>query len=153
MKFEELHLEVAVNRAGVGGDPITDAQRQQLVRKVFTAWLNLFGDSYFPFSVDDVAKAAVRVRKRGKDRVQAWQIAVAHNQWECFWKCRGKGPCSDEVEAGHVIARSGGGGDLTIENGMIECRAHNNQRRAKSIEAYLASTDVTTNQNVDVLRA
>ena len=40
-------------------------------------------------------------------------------------------------------ARANGAGDLTIENAMIECRAHNNQRRARSIEDYLSSEDVT----------
>lgn len=73
-------------------------------------------------------------------RIKA-QIAAAHG-YECFWKHRGKGPCSDEAEAGHVVPRAAGA-ELTVENGMIECRAHNNQRRERSIEDYLTSGDVT----------
>ena len=143
MKFNELRLEVAVNRADVSGDPVSTKQRKKLAYAVFHAWLELFQDTYFPFTLDDVVRAAVRVRKRGKERVAAWQIAVAHNQWCCFWASRDKGPCSDEVEAGHVVARANGGGLLSVENGMIECRAHNNQRRDMSIEDYLASTKKT----------
>ncbi len=47
-----------------------------------------------------------------------------------------------EVEAGHVVQRCKGG-PLTVENGQIECRAHNNQRREMSIEDYLKSTMTT----------
>jgi len=143
MKFAELRLELAINRAAFAGDPITDSQRTNLAVNVFVAWVHLFGDSFFPFTIEEVVQASVRVRKRGKGRAHAWQIAAAHNQWECFWKHRNKGPCSDEVEAGHVIAKAHGGGDLTIANGVIECRAHNNQRRARTVEEYLASEDRT----------
>jgi hypothetical protein len=143
MKFAELHLELAVSRAGMSGDPVTDEQRRQLAVAVMKTWVDLFGDSFFSFTLEEVAQAAVRVRKRGKSKVAAWQIAEAHNQWDCFWKNRNKGPCSDEVEAGHVVARAHGGGDLTIENGMIECRAHNNQRRTRTIEQYMDSDDCT----------
>ena len=70
------------------------------------------------------------------------EIAAAYG-YECFWKHRGKGPCCDEVEGGHVIPRCAGA-DLTVANGMIECRAHNNQRREHSIEDYLASGELTS---------
>jgi hypothetical protein len=42
------------------------------------------------------------------------------------------------------------GGLLTVENGQIECRAHNNQRREMSIEDYLLSSITTDSRAVPV---
>jgi hypothetical protein len=142
MRFSELQLEVAISKADIHFDPLRDEQRTELARRVFSTWLDLFDSSMFPFDIGEIASATVRVRK-ASSKVRPFEIAIHHDQWRCFWHNRGKGLCSDEVEAGHIIARSKGGGDLTIENAMIECRAHNNQRRDRSIEDYLASEDVT----------
>jgi hypothetical protein len=35
------------------------------------------------------------------------------------------------------------GGDISVANCQIECRAHNNQRRERTIEEYLTSSDTT----------
>lgn len=95
----------------------------------------------FPFTIDDIERWSITLRKNTDAKVKV-DIALAHGT-ECYFKRRGKGPCSEEVEAGHIVQRCKGG-PLTVENGQIECRAHNNQRREMAIEDYLKS-DLTTN--------
>lgn len=140
MKFEELKLLVAIDRMKPKGDPISDLARLRLameVRNEYAAWTR---DVFFPWSVSEVIQLCVSYRKQIATRVKA-EIAAAHG-CGCFWTHRGKGPCSDEAEGGHIVPRCSGA-ELTVANGMIECRAHNNQRRERSIEEYLTSSDVT----------
>lgn len=141
MTFDELVLLMAIRQLPERwGDLPTDAQRHEFARQVAGRYAIVTGDVMFPFSVDDVVGLGMSLRKNKANRVKA-DIAIAHGA-KCFWQHRGKGPCSNEAEAGHVIARCNNG-ELTVENGMIECRAHNNQRREMTIERYLAS-DLTT---------
>lgn len=140
MRFDELKLLMAINSARPKGDPISDDARIITAIDVRDEFTELFGDVLFPWTTSMVMEVFVNWRKQPSTRLKA-AIAAAHG-CECFWRDRGKGPCSDEVEAGHVIPRCAGA-ELSVANGMIECRAHNNQRRERSIEDYLTSGDMT----------
>lgn len=144
MTESELHLCCAIRLADLGGgDRPTADLRKRAAIAVFGEWLNLTGDSLFPFTIDDIEKWSIRLRKNGDTKTKV-DIALAHGT-SCYFKNRGKGPCSEEVEAGHILQRCKGG-PLSVENGQIECRAHNNQRREMSIEDYMKSnmrTDVS----------
>lgn len=141
MTENELHLCCAIRRADLGsGDRPTSRQRMQAALAVLSEWVDMTGDTLFPFTIDDIETWSIRLRKSDDAKVKV-AIALAHGT-ECYFKHRGKGPCSAEVEAGHVVQRCKGG-PLTVENGQIECRAHNNQRREMSIEDYLKSDKTT----------
>ena len=141
MTENELHLCCAIRLADLGGgDRPTSDQRKRAALAVIAEWLSLTGDSLFPFTIDDIERWSITLRKSGDAKIKV-DIALAHGS-ECYFKGRGKGPCSAEVEAGHVVQRCKGG-PLTVENGQIECRAHNNQRREMSIEDYMKSSLVT----------
>jgi hypothetical protein len=141
MTRDELHLCCAIRRANLGGgDRPTSDQRQRAAISVFIEWVGLTGDSHFPFSIDDVEQWSIRLRKSTDAKTKV-DIALTHGT-SCYFENRGKGPCSIDVEAGHILQRCNGG-PLSVENGQIECRAHNNQRREMSIEDYMKS-DLTT---------
>jgi hypothetical protein len=124
-----------------GGDRPTSDQRRRAVIAVFTEWVNLAGDAVFPFTIDDVEKWSITLRKSPDAKTKV-DIALAKGK-ECYFKHCNKGPCSEEIEAGHIVPRCKGGA-LSVANGQIECRAHNNQRREMSIEDYMKSP-MTTN--------
>ena len=141
MTENELHLCCAIRLADLGGgDRPTSDQRRRAALAVMCEWLSLTGDSLFPFTIDDIERWSIALRKSSDAKIKV-DIALAHGT-ECYFKGGGKGPCSGEVEAGHVVQRCKGG-PLSVENGQIECRAHNNQRREMSIEDYMKS-DLTT---------
>lgn len=142
MTFQELELLVAIQGVPhLGRDRVTHQERLDFAKRVHGEWCLRTGDVLFPFTVDDVHRLAMSLRKNRSTRTKA-EIAAAHGT-ACFWRHRGKGPCSDEAEAGHVVARCEGA-ELTVANGMIECRAHNNQRRDMTIEEYLLSNQNAT---------
>jgi hypothetical protein len=137
MTEAELHLCCAIRRADLGGgDRPTSHQRRRAALSVVAEWIDMTGDTMFPFTIDDIERWSLNLRKQRDVQVKV-DIALAHGT-ECYFKHRGKGPCSVDVEAGHVVQRSKGG-PLSVENGQIECRAHNNQRRDMAIEEYLKS--------------
>ena len=141
MTTNELHLCCAIRLANLGGGdrPSSDKRRRAAIA-VMAEWLTLTGDSFFPFTIDDIESSSILFRKSGDAKIKV-DIALKH--WaECYFKSRGKGPCSEDIEAGHVVQRSKGG-PLSVENGQIECRSHNNQRRAMSIEDYMKSNLTT----------
>lgn len=141
MTENELHLCCAIKLADLGGaDRPTSDQRKRAAIAVLIEWVALTNDTVFPFSIDDIERWSQSLRKNTSTKIKV-DIALAHGT-KCYFKGRGKGPCSDEVEAGHVVQRCKGG-PLSVENGQIECRAHNNQRREMSIEEYMSS-DLTT---------
>jgi hypothetical protein len=141
MTENELHLCCAIRLADLGGgDRPTSDQRKRAALAVVAEWIALTGDSLFPFTIDDIERWSIALRKSADAKIKV-DIALAHGT-ECYFKHRGKGPCSAEVEAGHVVPRCKGG-PLTVENGQIECRAHNNQRREISIEDYMKSSMTT----------
>jgi len=137
----ELHLCCAIRLAKLGGrDRPTTSQRMNAALAVMTEWLTLTGDSFFPFTIDDIERLSILLRKNSDAKIKV-DIALKHGA-ECYFKSRGKGPCSEDIEAGHIVQRSTGG-PLNVENGQIECRSHNNQRRAMSIEDYMKSSATT----------
>lgn len=137
MTENELHLCCAIRSADLGGgDRPTSEQRRHAAAAVLSEWLNLTGDTLFPFTIDDIERWSITIRKSVDAKIKV-DIALAHGT-ECYFKQRGKGPCSADVEAGHIIQHCKGG-LLTVENGQIECRAHNNQRREMAIEDYMKS--------------
>lgn len=141
MTEKELHLCCAIRRADLGGgDRPTSEQRRRAASAVVSEWLNLTGDTLFPFTIDDIERWSMALRKSSDAKIKV-NIALAHGT-ECYFRGRGKGPCSEDVEAGHIVQRCKGG-PLTVENGQIECRAHNNQRRDMSIEDYIKSAMTT----------
>jgi hypothetical protein len=137
MTRNDLHLCCAIRKADLGGgDRPTSGQRQRAAILVVTEWIALTGCSYFPFTIDDIERWSIALRKSNDTKVKV-DIALAHGL-SCYFENRGKGPCSAEVEGGHILQRCKGG-PLSVENGQIECWAHNNQRREMSIEDYLKS--------------
>ena len=137
MKFDELKLLVAINRLKPKGDPVTDEARWKFAIRIRDTYTTLYGEIAFPWSVSEVIALAVSWRKHAATKMKA-EVANVHG-YKCFWTNRNKGPCWEEVEGGHVVARANGGGDLSVVNGRIEWRTHNNQRRARNIDAYLMS--------------
>jgi hypothetical protein len=141
MTENELHLCCAIRLADLGGgDRPTSDQRRRAALSVVAEWINLTGDSMFPFTIDDIERWSIALRKSSDAKIKV-DIALAKGT-ECYFKHNGKGPCSPEIEAGHIVPRCKGGA-LSVANGQIECRAHNNQRREMSIEAYMASSLTT----------
>jgi len=140
MKFKDLKLLVAIRGLETGRDPQSEHNRLEFARTVQHEYADLYRDTCFPWTVNEVCEIAAQLRKNTNNKLKA-DIASAHG-YKCFWSSRAKGPCSDDVEAGHVIAAKTGA-PLSVENGMIECRSHNNQRRDRTIEDYLKSDDVT----------
>lgn len=139
MTFDELHLACAIEgvRSRWGGRELhTKARRLQLAKLVFEEWVLLYGDTCFPFTVDKIAEMYTNRRKKGYCEPSVAEIAKAHGQFKCFWEKRGKGACSDDAEAGHIMPRANGHA-LTIENGIVECGRHNRERKTQSIEQYL----------------
>lgn len=141
MTFDELVLSMAIQKAGRCPDtPRTNEQRMRLAIRVFNEWIRLQGDSVFPFTVDQIVECDARIRKNLDTRTK---IEVAHKHGaRCFWEGRGKGPCCNTVECGHLWQNSKGG-PMSVANCVIECRSHNNQRRAMGVEEYIRS-ELTT---------
>jgi len=137
MTESELHLCCAIRLADLGGgDRPTSDQRRRAALAVMAEWMSLTSDSLFPFTIDDIERWSIALRKSSDAKVKV-DVALAFGP-RCFWNGRGRGPCSPEVEVGHLWQRCKGG-PLTVENCHIECRAHNNQRREMSIEDYIKS--------------
>lgn len=137
MTFDELRLLTAIRMlGGTWGDMPTDQMRREFASQVAAQHAAMTGDVRFPWSIDDVIKLALSLRKQIDTRTKA-DIAIQHGV-KCFWEGRGKGACTDEAEAGHLVPKCRGG-QLTVENAVIECRGHNNQRREMTIEEYLLS--------------
>jgi len=142
MTFDELKLLVAVNESSPGGvERYRQSEMLAFSKQVAAMYADLFMDVRFPFRVDDVIGMSNKWRKNTGTRVKA-EIAMQHGAFSCFWKCRNKGPCCNEVEAGHLIPKCKGG-PLSVENCIVECRSHNNQRSAMTIEEYLKSEKTT----------
>ena len=138
MTFDELTLCIAIENAGRSSDtPRTQRQRVELAGRVFPEYLSLTGDSVFPFTIDDIVRWDTNIRKNKDTRTKV-EVAETHGR-SCFWVNRGKGPCCETAECGHILQNCKGG-PMSVENCMIECRAHNNQRREMSVEAYMKSS-------------
>lgn len=142
MNHSELMLCVAITRAGLGGtDRSSHRRRLDDASAVMVEWLESVEDSRFPFTIDEIDSWRINLRKRPENRIKV-EIALAHGA-QCYWRHRGKGPCSTEIHAGHVVPRSKGHA-LTVANGQIECEWHNVQRQEMSIEEYLMDTTKNT---------
>jgi hypothetical protein len=139
MTFTELKLQCAIYqmRKHLGSrDYVTSDSRMAMAVIVRDAYTRLIGDVLFPFTIDDVSRAYMRHRK-GKQTKACASTALIHQQFNCFWENRGKGPCSDEVHFGHIVANSIGG-EATSQNGLIECSRHNCSRGILTIEEYMS---------------
>jgi hypothetical protein len=140
MNTSELKLCIAIRKANLGGgDRPTGQQRIDAARRVMVSYLTTFEDSMFPYCMDEIELWSLAIRKNSDTKAKV-EIAIAHG-WRCFWYGRECGDCSDEIELGHIIAKTHGG-QVSIANCWIECRAHNNDRREVSIESYLTSKSV-----------
>jgi len=137
MTFSQLKLCMAIEQAGRCSDtPRAHRDRINLVTRVFPEWVEISGDSEFPFSVDEVVDWDSKLRKSKPTRIK---VDVAKNHGvHCFWNGRNKGPCSHEAECGHLVPNCEGG-PLEVANCVIECRSHNNQRREMTVEQYISS--------------
>lgn len=137
MTFSELKLCMAIHQAKLGGgDRVTRQERMEAAALVMVRYLACFDASYFPYTLDDIDKWRLAIRKKRDTRIKM-EVALCHGH-HCFWEGRGKGPCCDDAECGHIVARCAGG-ELSVENCVIECRSHNNQRRERPIAEYLQS--------------
>ena len=144
MTFAQLKLHCAIFKARPiikSREYITHSRRLWMAMQVRDAWTELFGDVCFPFNLDDVAEAYINHRK-SRDRIipTIAEIALTHGMFQCFWKNRNVGQCSDNLDGAHVISRAAGAGPLTVANGIIECSFHNRSRGVLSIEEYLSKT-------------
>lgn len=139
MTFSELNLVIAIKRLNCGSRDY-NSQRERLIFaiRVQSEYCRIRGETVFPFTVDDVHAAYLKLRKNADTKLKA-EIADTHGV-RCFWIGRGKGDCDEDAEAGHIVPRCKGG-PLTVANAMIECRKHNNARREKSIEEYLSEDE------------
>lgn len=140
--FDQLRLLVAISHVD-GSVPDKTDDRLAYVYRVRDEYCRMSGDCCFPYSASEVSDLALTYRKNTTTRMKA-KIASAHGA-ACFWAERGKGPCDNEAEAGHICPACEGN-DLTVYNGMIECRAHNNQRRTMTIEEYLLAHETTSTE-------
>lgn len=141
MTFDELQLCIAIENAGRSGDtPRTNQQRIELALRVFPEWLRMNADSRFPFSIDAIVQWDTSLRKNKDTRTKV-RVARLHGT-HCFWANRGKGPCCETAECGHLWQNCKGG-PMSEENCVIECRSHNNQRREMSVEEYIQSSKTT----------
>lgn len=141
MTFDELKLCMAIHRAELGGgDRPTKKQQMEAAAVVMIEYLGYFEDSRFPYSLDDIHSWRLAVRKNTSTRIKL-EVALIHGH-RCFWDGRNKGPCCGEAECGHLVQNCKGGA-ISVENCVIECRAHNNQRRAMTVEEYILS-ELTT---------
>lgn len=137
MTFEELDLCLAIEAAGRCPDtPKTHRERIDLVVRVYREWIDIHGDSIFPFSIDDVVRWDTNLRKNKDTRTKV-DVAKQHGK-RCFWVGRGKGDCSQDVDCGHLVPNVSGG-PLSVPNCVIECSFHNRSRGVMSIEEYLRS--------------
>jgi hypothetical protein len=137
MTFNELKLYIAIRQSRLGGaDFNSEFERIEMAAAIMREWVHTYKNSVFPFSVDDILKHRMAYRKNKNTRIKV-EVAIRHG-CNCFWKERGKGECSDTVDCGHIVARSNGG-EMSVENCMIECSAHNRQRGVLSIEDYVRS--------------
>lgn len=137
MTFDELRLAIAIQKANLGGrDLVTERDRKDAACRIYVEWVNYFDVTTFPFDGDSLDRMRLSLRKNANTQVKV-NVAMAHGL-QCYFEGRGKGPCSDEAECGHIMAKCNGG-PLTVSNCQIECRAHNNQRSSMSIEEYLSS--------------
>jgi hypothetical protein len=136
MTFDDLKLLCAIHRQTPDGrDHTSDEERLEFALAVSRTYGLLHGDSFFPWSTDQVAKMRLAYRKSKSTQMKA-KIALAHGGAHCFWRHRDKGACCESAEAGHLVPNCKGG-PLSVANCIIECRAHNNQRRERTIEEYL----------------
>lgn len=141
MTFSELKLCMAIVKADLGGgDRPIHKQRLESAHSVMVEFLYLFEESYFPYSIDDVERWRLNIRKQTDTRIKV-EVAMLHGT-RCFWAHRNMGECSNDAECGHLIPASQNG-PLTIANCIIECRAHNNERRALTIEEYIKAKGLT----------
>lgn len=148
MTFAELELLMAIRKCGTFGRDIkTDGERLEYAKRVAMQYADMTQNVVFAFKVDDVLHMQRQMRKNPSTRLKA-DVAIRFGT-RCFWDGRNKGPCDDNAELGHITPRSRGGSD-DMSNLMIECRAHNNQRRDMSIEEYIASVASTRVDSVTV---
>lgn len=141
MTFDELSLCIAIQNAGRCPDtPRSQQQRLDLANRVFPEWVAITGDSVFPFNIDSIVHMDSVIRKNKDTRTKV-EVAIRHGT-SCFWSNRGKGPCCETAECGHILQNCNGG-LMSVENCMIECRSHNNQRGAMSVEEYIRSDLLT----------
>lgn len=150
MTFEELRLCMAIHKTKSlgGGDRTSMADRIQAACLVMQTYAVLFEDSYFPYRIDDIERWRMAMRKNKRVTRVKIDVALAHGP-VCFWMHRNKGPCCNYAEVGHLIPRCQDG-PLSVANAVIECRSHNNQRRERTIEQYIAATDLVTGGPVNL---
>jgi hypothetical protein len=141
MTFDELNLYIAIRQSRLGGSDFnTELERIEMAAAVMREWVHEFKNSVFPFSIDDILRHRMAYRKNTSTRIKV-EVAIRHGS-KCFWSGRGKGPCSDSVDCGHIVARLLRG-ELSVENCMIECSAHNRQRGTLTIEEYIRSDRIS----------
>lgn len=137
MTFDDLRLVIAIRQhGGFPSDGMSEVERIEYALQVSRLYCLTNRNTRFDFDTDDVIRSALAVRKNIDTRIKA-DVAEAHGV-RCFWQGRGKGSCCDEAECGHLVPNSKGG-PLSVENCVIECRSHNNQRHAMTVEEYLQS--------------
>lgn len=143
MTFEELRLSCAIRKAMVkfgSSDVVSTTRKLELSKAVHDERVLLYQEVFFPFTTDQVCGMYTNHKKQGSNAVLAADIAMAHSMFKCFWSNRGKGPCSNDVHAGHVVPNVHGA-ELSVPNGIIECSYHNCSRSTKTIEEYVLVSD------------
>lgn len=86
-------------------------------------------------------RSYTRYRKSGDKKLRLLvEVATRHGD-RCFFRDRGKGECSGDIDLDRIIPGARGG-DYTIENCQLACSRHNRERGDRSVEEYLASSRV-----------
>ena len=91
------------------------------------------------FRMDDMITEWIAFHKTANGKAALTVETGLTHGWQCYYKNRGNGPCSNEIHLDHVIPRSKGGQDI-VEHLQISCGTHNTERGNKAIEDYLGGT-------------
>ena len=71
----------------------------------------------------------------GKKKIELiMDVRRAHGD-QCFYRGRGRGECSEEVDLDRIVPGSRGG-RYTVENCMLVCSRHNRMRGDQAIEEF-----------------
>lgn len=150
MKFEEIQLYQAIARAYQKAEKPRSAQwlisRQ---RDLYAMIVNEMDDFTLgvPWPLVDVIAAWDSYGKQssmqGGDDTKIdiiCELAKFHSP-HCFYRNRGRGECSGEVDLDRIFPGSRGG-IYTVENCVISCSKHNRQRQDKSIEDFIGKGEL-----------
>lgn len=141
MRFDEIPVYRAVRAAFANTDKPCSGDDSGNVwpeRWLFTMqfWVTTAQDDDVPPSMSQVRAVWLQMRKSGGEKLKLTVDVGNVHGWQCAYKNRGVGDCSETVDLDRITPDSRGG-QYTVENCQIACALHNRSRGDKPIEAYL----------------